>query len=320
MTRFSSFTDFAEHYAEITSADAYPAAFTAEIATSQLSIHDEPTTADMPDDDEARLYIQQATRDLFTLFKDTCLADLAPKIAWGIVHSFDTVAKQLKYREDDAARELKELVSIYDPSEIYAVEVEEKQRVCQSLQQAMSAIKCMRDHSAKIYEVETGKVWMSIRGSRTSKVLSASQIDARAFLARRELAKAKVIKLGPIVIVSGGAQWRYSLPIRERLDKIKQQFPDFVLVTTGQNSGADAIAAKWASENGVQHVPFKLEKGQTVWQRNRVLAGFEEAVEAIICEGSGIQDNLSQRCREARIPRTIFRAKQFEQAATRKAA
>src|SRR3546814_1677755 len=41
MARFDSFTDLAEHYASLTSADAFAGAFTSEITASQLSIHDE---------------------------------------------------------------------------------------------------------------------------------------------------------------------------------------------------------------------------------------------------------------------------------------
>src|SRR3546814_6125850 len=51
---FDSFTDLAEHYASLTSADAFAGAFTSEITANQLSIHDEPTADDLPDADAAR--------------------------------------------------------------------------------------------------------------------------------------------------------------------------------------------------------------------------------------------------------------------------
>src|SRR3546814_7387261 len=49
MARFDSFTDLAEHYASLTSADAFAGAFTSAITASQLSIHDEPTADDLTD-------------------------------------------------------------------------------------------------------------------------------------------------------------------------------------------------------------------------------------------------------------------------------
>ncbi|PKP68243.1 MAG: hypothetical protein CVT83_05910, partial [Alphaproteobacteria bacterium HGW-Alphaproteobacteria-5] len=72
-----------------------------------------------------------------------------------------------------------------DPSEIHAVKVEEAQRLCQSLHEAIAAIEAMRDHAAEAYRVENGKPWSATSGSRTSRTLTASQIDARDYLAAR---------------------------------------------------------------------------------------------------------------------------------------
>src|SRR3546814_20182572 len=76
-----------------------------------------------------------------------------------------------------------------DPSEIHAVKVEETQRLCQSLHEAVAAICAMRDHAAEIYRVECGQPWSATTGSRTGRTLTASQIDARDFLATRTVAK-----------------------------------------------------------------------------------------------------------------------------------
>src|SRR3546814_4399135 len=104
LTRLDSFADLAEHYAILTSADAFAGAFGSEIASSQLSIHDEPSAEDMPDDDDARIVAAQVTGESFHLFSDTRLATIAPRIAGGIVNSFHKVAQQLSRQEDDAAR------------------------------------------------------------------------------------------------------------------------------------------------------------------------------------------------------------------------
>src|SRR3546814_13119025 len=90
---------------------------------------------------------------------DVCSSDLAaiaPRIAWGIVNSFHKVAQQLSRQEDDAARELGELARIMDPSEIHAVKIEEAQRLCKSLHEAIAAIEAMRAHAAAVHRVENG--------------------------------------------------------------------------------------------------------------------------------------------------------------------
>src|SRR3546814_5800331 len=114
MARFDSFTDLAEHYASLTSADAFAGAFTSEITASQLSIHDEPTADDLPDADAARIVAAHVTGEIFNLFADTRLAAIAPRIAWGIVNSFHKVAQQLSRQErsEEHTSELQSLMRI----------------------------------------------------------------------------------------------------------------------------------------------------------------------------------------------------------------
>ena len=314
MARFDTFRDFATHYADLTSAEAFPAAFTAEIASAQLSIVEEPTSADMPDEQQARACVEQMPGDLFTLLADTRLAPLAPRIAWGMVHSFHKVAHYLAAQEDDAARELGELARISDPSEIHAAQIEDKQRLCQSLHEAMAAIECMRDHAAEVYRVETGRPWSATGGSRTSRALTASQIEARDFLAARAQERREAhAPSGPLVVVSGGSNWTEIDAIWNRLDLIHARIPAMVLATTAQTKGADLIAARWAGARGVPSVHFRLERrhgNRAAFKRNEQLVSLRP-VEAIICEGSGIQANLAQRCRAAGVPLTIYRHSDF---------
>lgn len=314
MARFDNFADLAEHYASLTSADAFAGAFTSEIAASQLSIHDEPTADDLPDADAARAVAAHVTGEIFNLFADTRLALVAPRIAWGIVNSFHKVAQQLSRQEDDAARELGELARVMDPSEIHAVKVEETQRLCQSLHEAVAAIAAMRDHAAEIYRVECGKPWSATTGSRTSRTLTASQIDARDYLAARAAEKREAhAPTGPVVVLSGGQDWTEHQAIWDRLDTIKARIPAMTLVTTGQHKGADAIGAAWAAARGVPLVAFGLNRrlgNRAAFERNRSIQRLLP-VEAVICEGSGIQINLSQNLRAAGVPLTIFKHADF---------
>jgi hypothetical protein len=79
------------------------------------------------------------------------------------------------------------------------------------------------------------------------------------------------------------------------------------LVTTGQRKGADAIAAAWAARHSVPLVAFALYgKGKAAFARNRKLVELKP-VEAVLCEGSGIQANLYQLLRGAGVPIHAFR-------------
>lgn len=308
--RLSHFADLAQHYSDMVASPPYVRAFGEEIATAQLSVYDEPCDDALPDAREAQLCVEQITAHVFDLFAATRLESFAARIAWGVVNSFHRVASQVEAQEEAVAQKLGELARSYDPSEIYQVEIEETQRVCQSLAEARAALECMRDHAADIYRVETGSAWSSTSGSRVSSKYSASQIEARDFLASRAKARREQFApSGPIVIISGSHIWEDHSPVYARLDLIKRRVPSMTLATTAQTKGVDAIATAWAAHNAVPVVAFRLNRAlgnAAPFKRNKLLVSLAP-VEAIVCQGSGIQINLADECRKAGIPLTIIR-------------
>src|SRR3546814_13671489 len=80
-----------------------------------------------------------------------------------------------------------------------------------------------------------------------------------------------------------------------------------VLVTTGQRAGVDAAAAAWAAQRGVICIALGLygRGNGKAFKRNRNIAELMP-VEALLCEGSGIQSSLydlfnPQRSEERRV-------------------
>jgi soluble P-type ATPase len=81
------------------------------------------------------------------------------------------------------------------------------------------------------------------------------------------------------------------------------------LATTAQGKGVDAIAAAWAASREVPLIAFRLNRAHgnaAPFRRNKLLVGLQP-IEAIICEGSGVQANLAEAMRAAHIAVTIFR-------------
>src|SRR3546814_2461993 len=104
-----------------------------------------------------------------------------------------------------------------------------------------------------MYRALTGWPWSPAKGSRASSVSMASQIAAQDFLRERALAaRERHLPQGPIVVFSGPAIWSDWEALWARLDQLKARVQHMTLVTTGQRTGADAIAAAW--ENGRAHV------------------------------------------------------------------
>lgn len=317
MTTFTSFEELAN--ARIAQADerfsttqCYDGAFVEPSDMAKLSVIDEPTATEMPDPDMARRAVEMAIGTVFDVLKDTRMEEFARQLAWGMVNSFHMTARIAEGREDEAAKKLGEMARNYDPSEIYANELEETQMLCQTLQGCREALEAMRDHAADVYRVETGKPFTATRGSQVSKNgVTASQVQARDFLASRaKERRAQFQPEGPMVVVSGGQDgWHDHTTIWAMLDEVKARIPNMVLATTGMRKGVDAMACAWAQANTVNAVLFvpdrKLGK-RAAFVRNEKLVNMRP-VEAIVCEGSGVQANLAQRLRAAGVPLHIRR-------------
>ncbi|CAN5495331.1 DUF2493 domain-containing protein [soil metagenome] len=305
------FADLAQLYAEATATPEFLAAFGDPMPLSIVEPGDLPGEHDMPEPMAAQAECAGIIATLFDLFTGTRLEPLAPEIAWGFVNSFHFVAGKLERREDAFGMELGEMARAPDTSEVFTTSLEEKQLLCQSTAEQREAIECMRDYAAEMYRILSGWPWSPARGTRASSASSASQIAAQDFLRERALAtRERTLPQGPIVIASGPALWHDWQQIWDRLDQIKARIPHMTLVTTGQRKGADAIAAAWAArpEISVPVVAYGLYgSGRKVaFTRNRKLVGLKP-VEALLCEGSGLQANLYQLLREAGIPIHAFR-------------
>lgn len=307
----SRFADLKDLYAEAIATPEFQAAFGEPLGLSIIAPGELPGEYDMPEPFAAQGECGGVIAAIFDLFTDTRLEPLAPEIAWGFVNSFHFVAGKLERREDAIAQELGELARAPDMSEVYTSELEEKQLLCQSLAEQREAIECMRDYAAEMYRVLSGWPWSPARGTKASSASSASQIAVQDFLRARTLAaRERHLPQGPIVVFSGPATWHDWEPLWERLDTVKARVPHLTLVTTGQRKGADAIAAAWAARpgNNVPVVAYGLYgTGKKIaFTRNRKLVELKP-VEAILCEGSGLQANLYQLLRQAGVPIHAFK-------------
>jgi hypothetical protein len=302
--------EIAELMAAETASDAFEQAFTETVDGFRMDYADEETGADMPIAAQAELATEMVIRTFFDLFRDTRLEPIADRIAWGIVHSFHKVADQLDGEADKAVRKIKELVHDADGSEIAMAELEEAQTLCHSLDEARDAIACMRDYAAATFSAETGRPWSPPRGSLVSSKRTASVVAATDFLAARRQRRIDAhAPQGPVVIFSGGQLWEDHELLTDRLDEIKARVPQMVLATTAQSKGCDAIAAAWAARTGTPLIAFTLngKLGQRAgFARNEQLLGLRP-VEAVVCDGSGLQSHLARLVRAKGVPAHFFR-------------
>lgn len=310
-TDTARFSDIAAFLAEETreASDRFATAFTETVDTVRLARSDDAITAEMPDPLTMQLGVELMVTTLFDLLRNTRLEALSERLAWGLVHSFHRLADQLDGEADRAARQVGQLVRESDGGEIASANLEEAQALCHGLDEAREAVACMRDHGADLFRVETGRPWSAPRGTLVSSKRTASVIAATDFLAaRRNRRNEAHAPQGPVVLFSGGQQWEDHAQLWERLDQIKARVPTMLLATTAQTKGCDAIAAAWAASRNVKLIAFTLNYrlGQRAgFARNEALLRLKP-VEAIVCEGSGVQSNLARMVRTAGVPAHFF--------------
>lgn len=265
--------------------------------------------APMPDADAVAQATEMLVRTLFDVLRDTRLEGIVDQIAWGIVHSFHKVAAQIEGQADKVAQSVRRLIEQADGSEIGSVELEEAQLLCHSLDETQQAVACMRDYAAATYRAETGKPWSSPRATLVSSKRTASVIAATDFLAaRRKRQIEQKAPQGPIVIFSGGQTWEDHRLLYRTLDSIRARIPAMILATTAQDKGCDAIAAAWAAGSGCKVIAFNLNRklgNRAGFARNEQLIGLRP-VEAVVCEGSGLQSHLAREVRKHGIPAHFF--------------
>lgn len=289
--------DVQDVYGELTVTDNFAASFGDPLPLTIIEAGEEPGEHYMPEPFTAQAECGGIIASIFDLFTDTRLDPLAPEIAWGFVNSFHFVAGKLERREGDLERIILDMSRRMDASEVFTAELEQKQLECQSITEQRAAIGAMCDYAAAMYRTYSGRAWTPAKGSKPAYVATASQIAAKDFLrARAEKRRDAHNPQGPVVVVSGPAQWHDWQIIWDRLDLIHARISNMVLATTGQRKGVDAAAASWGAANNVPCVPFTLEgfgRGNgRGFRRNEELSKIEEIAEAILCEGTGIQDDL----------------------------
>lgn len=302
-----AFSDIAEFIARetATTTDDFHAAFANDLDGVRIGHGEEEMATDMPDPREAQLAVEMMVTTLFDLFRDTPLQPAAERLAWGIVNSFHHVADQWAGQADRVTCEVQDLLRCADGSEIHSVELEEAQGKLEFLDEATEALRCMRDHAADVFHTETGRPWSAPKGSLVSSKRTASIIAATDFLAARRQRRIDAHNpQGPIVIFSGGADgWFDDKLIWGKLDEAKARHPLMVLATTAQDRGCDAMAAAWAASRKVTLITFRLSAKlgkRAGFIRNEQMVGLRP-VEALVCEGSGLQSHLARLVREKRI-------------------
>lgn len=121
--------------------------------------------------------------------------------------------------------------------------------------------------------------------------------------------RTKLSRCGPLGSLDSSAHLSCRGTPSAKIDQVRARIPSMVLATTAQDKGCDAIAAAWAARTGTPLIAFTLNRklGQRAgFARNEQLLALKP-VEALVCEGSGLQSHLARLVRAAGVPARFFR-------------
>ena len=255
--------------------------------------------------------ITGAVVDIFDAFvstlTDTRLEPDLEELLWSAVNLFHRATGRIERELDANEQEQRRSQKEQNGSEVRSVELERLVAEGLTLIERRNSLELFRDQAADRFEVHTGSAWRPRTGSMVNhRALTAAMIDSRDFLAARRRADTELlVPAGPKIAFTGGADFNDHRLIWSMLDKVHAKHPDMVLLHGGSLTGAERIAARWADDRKVAHIPFKPN-----WTRHAKAAPFKRndqilevlPIGVIVFPGSGIQENLADKARKLGIP------------------
>ena len=244
---------------------------------------------------------------LVSTLTDTRLEPDLEELLWSTVNLFHRATGRIERELDANEQEQRRSQKEQNGSEVRSVELERLVAEGLTLIERRNALELFRDQAADRFEVHTGSAWRPRTGSMVNhRALTAAMIDSRDFLAARRRADTELLMpAGPKIAFTGGADFNDHGLIWGMLDKVRAKHPDMVLLHGGSRTGAERIAARWADDRKVAHIPFKPD-----WTRHAKAAPFKRndqilevlPIGVIVFPGSGIQENLADKARKLGIP------------------
>jgi hypothetical protein len=268
---------------------------------------DEPDPRPLPEADAVAGAVEEIFDAIVCTLSNTRLEPDLEDLLWSTVNLFHRAVERLERDLDDNEQAQRKSQKEQNGSEVRSVELERLTAEGMTLIERRNSMEFFRDRAAERFEVHTGSAWRPRSGSMVNhRTLTGAMIDSRDFLAARRRAENEVLlPAGPKIAFTGGLDFNDHHAIWDRLDKVHAKHPDMVLLHGGSPTGAERIAACWADNRKVPHIPFRPN-----WTRHAKAAPFKRNDEllsvlpigVLVFPGSGIQENLADKAKKLGIP------------------
>ena len=264
---------------------------------------DEPDPRPLPEDVQVQGAVLEIMDALIGTLDDTAMEPDLEDLLWGAVNLFHRAADRLGRELDDNEVAQRRGQNEQDGSEVRSVELERLIVAGRGLIGRRDALEAMRDQAADLYQSYMRSPWRPKYGSQVNhKAMTSALVDSRDYLAAKRKASTEVlIPAGPKIIFTGGLEFEDHRLIWDKLDKVRNQHSDMVLVHGGSPTGAELIAAKWADNRKVPQIAFKpdwTKHGKSApFKRNDHMLDILPIGVIVVSGGTGIQENLADKAR-----------------------
>lgn len=272
---------------------------------------DEPDPRPLPDGNTVAGAVADIFDALVATLSDTRLEPDLESLLWSTVNLFHRAVARIERDLDTNERAQQTSQHTQDGSEVRSVELERLIAEGLTLIERRNAMEIFRDQAAELFATHTGSMWRPRTGSLINhRTLTAAMIDSRDFLAARRAEAELFVPQGPKIALSGGLDFNDHRLIWDCLDKVHAKHPDMVLLHGGARTGADRIAACWANQRKVPHIPFEpnwtqYAKAAPYKRNDEMLAVLP--IGALVFPGNGIQDNFADKAKALGIRRLDLR-------------
>lgn len=289
------------------------------IETFGLIGDDAANALPLPDDDSLTSAVEISFRAMIEAMTGTLLelADLEPFL-WSSVNVYHLRAERIARQRHDCEADIRLLLERQDGSEIASTELENAQMNAERFEARENDFITMREHAAKLYEVESGRPWTPRTGSRTGKIVTAAMIDSRDYLrASKEREINAAAPQGSPIAVIGDLTWNDTNSVWKALDRARDRVGDMVLVHGGNSKGVDKIASLWAQSRSVATVicrpDFSRHGKAAPFKRNDQIIRLKPQAVIFFPSESGVALNLAQKAAEKKI--TVWEPLKIKQSA-----
>ena len=237
-----------------------------------------------PDDPDTReIYVPEDAAEAATSIIDTLARDIAPdgspiaddraELLWGMVHVFDSQARNLQNQIDRDLREHDELRHAEGISETNDLALQKALDRIVDYNDRAKAFDTLRRVAASSYRRHTNEVWRSRR--RTDTAADSPRIHMQDYARSRNW---RAQHDGIRIAVTGGRDTPSEDTVREVLDDLlRRHGSDLVIVHGGRSVGLDAITAAWCKESEVRQAVYRpnfktaSHQGDALARRNRLM-------------------------------------------------